>query len=214
MSDAANRRPRTVKPIRVVLAEDQGMVRGALAVLLGIEADIEVVASASDGEEALRAVGSLRPDVLVTDIEMPKLTGLEVAGRVRALYPETRVMILTTFARPGYLRRAMDAGAHGYLLKDRPSTELAESLRRVHQGLRVVDPGLATEAWSAEADPLSDREREVLRRAGEGESTAEVARALRLSEGTVRNYLSEAISKLGAHNRTEAARLARTKGWL
>ena len=214
MSEATDHRTAAPKAIRVVLAEDQGMVRGALAVLLGIEPDIEVVASACDGEEALRAVGSLRPNVLVTDIEMPRLTGLELAVRVRELYPETRVMILTTFARPGYLRRAMEAGAHGYLLKDRPSTELAESLRRVYQGLRVVDPGLATEAWSAEADPLSDREREVLRRAGEGESTAEVARALRLSEGTVRNYLSEAISKLGAHNRTEAARLARTKGWL
>ena len=202
------------KEIRVVLAEDQGMVRGALAVLLGIEPDIEVIALAGDGEEALRAVGLHRPGVLVTDIEMPKMTGLELAARVRELYPATRVMILTTFARPGYLRRAMEAGAHGYLLKDRPSTELAESLRRVHRGQRVVDPGLATEAWSAEADPLSDREREVLRRAGEGESTAEVARSLRLSEGTVRNYLSEAISKLGAHNRTEAARLARTKGWL
>lgn len=214
MSDATHRRPTTGKEIRVVLAEDQGMVRGALAVLLGIEPDIEVVACASDGEEALREVETWRPDVLVTDIEMPRLTGLELAGRVRRLYPKTQVMILTTFARPGYLRRAMDAGAHGYLLKDRPSTELAESLRRVHQGLRVVDPGLATEAWSAEIDPLSDREREVLRRAGEGESTAEVALALRLREGTVRNYLSEAISKLGANNRIEAARLARTKGWL
>ena len=202
------------KEIRVVLAEDQGMVRGALAVLLGIEVDIDVVASASDGEEALRAVGQHRPHVLVTDIEMPRMTGLDLAARVRELYPETRVMILTTFARPGYLRRAMEAGAHGYLLKDRPSTELADSLRRVHHGLRVVDPALATEAWSAEADPLSDREREVLRRAGEGESTVEVARSLRLTEGTVRNYLSEAISKLGAHNRTEAARLARAKGWL
>lgn len=212
--ESARPRPAGGKEIKVVLAEDQGMVRGALAVLLGIEPDIEVLALASDGEEALRAVGLHRPGVLVTDIEMPKMTGLELATRVHELYPATRVMILTTFARPGYLRRAMEAGAHGYLLKDRPSAELAESLRRVHRGQRVVDPGLATEAWSAEADPLSDREREVLRRAGEGESTAEVARSLRLSEGTVRNYLSEAISKLGAHNRTEAARLARTKGWL
>ncbi len=202
------------KEIRVVLAEDQGMVRGALAVLLGIEPDVEVLALASDGEEALRAVGTHRPGVLITDIEMPKLTGLELAARVRELYPETRVMILTTFARPGYLRRAMEAGAHGYLLKDRPSAELAEALRRVYRGGRVVDPMLAAEAWTADADPLTDREREVLRRAGEGESTAEVARSLRLTEGTVRNYLSEAISKLRAHNRTEAARLARTKGWL
>ena len=214
MRTPANEEGRRPKEIRVVLAEDQAMVRGALAVLLGIEPDIEVLAVASNGEEALREVGKHRPGVLITDIEMPKLTGLELAARVRTLYPATRVMILTTFARPGYLRRAMEAGAHGYLLKDRPSTELAEALRRVHGGGRVVDPGLATEAWAAEADPLSDREREVLRRAGEGESTAEVARSLRLSEGTVRNYLSEAISKLGAHNRTEAARLARTKGWL
>ena len=202
------------KPIRVVLAEDQGMVRGALAVLLGIESDIEVVESAGDGQEALRAVGRHRPSILLTDIEMPSMTGLELAARVHELYPEVRVVILTTFARPGYLRRAMDAGAHGYLLKERPSVELAESLRRVHRGQHVVDPGLAAEAWSAEADPLSAREREVLRRAGEGESTAEVARSLRLSEGTVRNYLSVAISKLGAQNRTEAARVARAKGWL
>ena len=203
-----------VKRVRVVLAEDQGMVRGALSVLLGIEPDIEVVAAASDGEEAFRAVGKHRPDVLVTDIEMPRLTGLELAVKVRELYPETRVLMLTTFARPGYLRRALEAGAHGYLLKDRPSTELADAVRRISHGQRVVDSDLAAEAWGAEADPLSDREREILRRAGEGESTAEVARGLRLSEGTVRNYLSEAISKMGAHNRIEAARLARTKGWL
>ena len=205
---------KNTKEIQVVLAEDQGMVQGALAVLLGIEPDIEVVAAANDGEEALRAIGKHRPGVLVTDIEMPKLTGLELAGRVRQLYPATRVLILTTFARPGYLRRALDAGALGYVLKDRPSTELADAVRRVYRGLRVVDPELAAEAWSGEVDPLSDREREILRRAGEGESTADLARSLRLSDGTVRNYLSEAISKLGAHNRAEAARLARTKGWL
>jgi two-component system response regulator DesR len=210
--NAAQGKP--AKEIQVVLAEDQGMVQGALAVLLGIEPDIEVVAAANDGEEALRAIGKHRPGVLVTDIEMPKLTGLELAGRVRELYPATRVLILTTFARPGYLRRALDAGALGYLLKDRPSTELADAVRRVYRGLRVVDPELAAEAWSGEVDPLSDREREILRRAGEGESTADLARSLRLSDGTVRNYLSEAISKLGAHNRTEAARLARAKGWL
>lgn len=200
--------------LRVVLAEDQGMVRGALAVLLGIEPDIEVVTTVADGETALRAVGEHRPAVLVTDIEMPRLTGLELAVRVHELYPETGVLILTTFARPGYLRRALEAGAHGYLLKDRPSAELANAVRRVASGLRTIDPDLAADAWSAEADPLTDREREILRRTGEGETTAEVARSLRLSEGTVRNYLSEAISKLGAQNRTEAARLARTKGWL
>jgi two-component system response regulator DesR len=133
---------------------------------------------------------------------------------VKELYPATRVLILTTFARPGYLRRALDAGAVGYLLKDCPSTEMAEAVRRVANGERVIDRGLAAESWSSDAGPLTEREREVLRRAGEGESTAELARTLRLTEGTVRNYLSEAISKMGAHNRTEAARLARSKGWL
>jgi two-component system, NarL family, response regulator DesR len=202
------------KTITVVLAEDQGILRSALTVMLGIETDISVLASAGDGTEALRAVGLYRPAVLVTDIEMPQLTGLDLANRVKELYPETRVLILTTFARPGYLRRAMDAGAVGYLLKDCPSTEMADAIRRVARGERVIDPGLAAESWSAEAGPLTEREREVLRRAGEGESTAELARTLRLTEGTIRNYLSEAISKLGAHNRTEAARLARAKGWL
>ena len=200
--------------IKVLLAEDQGMVRGALAALLNIEPDIEVIGSASDGEEAFRSMAETRPDVVVTDIEMPRMTGLELAVRVRELYPDTRVVIVTTFARPGYLRRALEAGASGYLLKDCPSAELADAVRRVHRGLRVVDPDLAAEIWNSEPDPLTDREREILRRAGEGESTADLARSLRLSEGTVRNYLSEAISKLGAGNRIEAARLARTKGWL
>lgn len=202
------------RPITVVLAEDQGILRSSLTVMLGIEPDIQVVAAAGNGTDALRAVGLHRPLVLVTDIEMPQLTGLDLAHRVKELYPETRVLILTTFARPGYLRRAMEAGAAGYLLKDCPSTEMAEAVRRVARGERVIDPGLAAESWSADAGPLTDREREVLRRAGEGESTADLARSLRLTEGTIRNYLSEAISKLGAHNRTEAARLARSKGWL
>ena len=200
--------------IQVVLAEDQAMVRGALAALLSIEPDIDVIATYADGEQALRAIGQHQPTVLVTDIEMPRLTGLDLAARVKELYPATRVVILTTFARPGYLRRALEAGAYGYLLKDRPSSELADAVRRVARGERVVDPELAAEVWNAEADPLSDRERQILRRTGEGESTADVAKSLRLSEGTVRNYLSEAISKLGASNRTEAARLARSKGWL
>ena len=214
MTGTSNPPKETGKEIRVVLAEDQAMVQGALVVLLNIEPDIEVVASASDGEAALRAVGQHRPNVLVTDIEMPRLTGLELAARVRELYPATRVLMLTTFARPGFLRRALDTGALGYVLKDRPSTELAEAVRRIHRGQRVIDPDLAAEAWSVEADPLTDREREILRRTGDGESTADVARSLRLSDGTVRNYLSEAISKLGVHNRAEAARLARAKGWL
>ena len=202
------------KPITVVLAEDQGVLRSSLTVMLDIEPDIQVVASAGNGADALRAVGVHLPVVLVTDIEMPQLTGLDLAARVKELYPATRVLILTTFARPGYLRRALDAGAVGYLLKDCPSTEMAEAIRRVAHGERVIDPALAAESWSADAGPLTEREREVLRRAGEGESTADLARTLRLTEGTVRNYLSEAISKLGAHNRTEAARLARAKGWL
>ena len=200
--------------IRVVLAEDQAMVLGALAALLELEADIEVIARAANGREALKAVEQLAPDVLVTDIEMPGMTGLEVAAALKISRPQVRTVILTTFARPGYLRRALDSGARGYLLKDRPAAELADAVRRVHQGLRVVDPGLATEAWSAEDDPLTDRERQILQRAGDGRSSAEISSELRLSEGTVRNYLSEAIAKLGAANRVDAARIARAKGWL
>jgi len=190
------------------------MLRGALAALLSIEPDMEVLGSFSDGEQALHAVGKHRPEVLVADIEMPKMTGLELAARVRELYPDTRVLILTTFARPGYLRRALEAGASGYLLKDRPSEELADAVREVSRGARVVDPALAAKIWSTEKDPLTDRERLILRRAGDGETTAELSRSLRLSEGTVRNYLSEGISKLQASNRFDAARIAREKGWL
>jgi len=200
--------------IRVVLAEDQAMVLGALAALLDLEPDIEVIARAANGREALRAVEKLGPDVLVTDIEMPEMTGLEVAAALKISRPAVRTVILTTFARPGYLRRALDSGARGYLLKDRPATELADAVRRVHKGLRVVDPALATEAWNAEDDPLTDRERQILQRAGDGRSSSEISTELRLSEGTVRNYLSEAISKLGAANRVDAARIARAKGWL
>jgi two-component system response regulator DesR len=200
--------------IRVVLAEDQAMVLGALAALLEMEPDITVVARAADGRAAHHAVTTLLPDVLVTDIEMPQMTGLEVAASLRTTHPKIRTIILTTFARPGYLRRALDAGACGYLLKDRPASELADAVRRVHRGLRVIDPALATEAWSAEPDPLTDRERQILQRAGEGRSSTEIASELHLSDGTVRNYLSEAIAKLGATNRVDAARIARTKGWL
>jgi two-component system response regulator DesR len=200
--------------IRVVLAEDQAMVLGALAALLELEPDIQVIARAANGRDALRSVEQMNPDVLVTDIEMPEMTGLEVASALKTSRPAVRTVILTTFARPGYLRRALDSGARGYLLKDRPAAELADAVRRVHRGLRVVDPGLATEAWSAEADPLTDRERQILQRAGEGRTSSEISAELRLSEGTVRNYLSEAISKLGAANRVDAARIARAKGWL
>ena len=201
------------KTIRVVLAEDQGMVLGALAALLEIEGDISVVAQARDGKQALEAVLTHKPDVLITDIEMPLMTGLDAAAELKRRRTGTRVIILTTFARAGYLRRAMEAGALGYLLKDMRAEELADAVRRVQQGLRVIHPDLATEAWG-EMDPLTDRERQVLRLAGEGMQSADIATELGLSEGTVRNYLSEAISKMGASNRVEASRMARTKGWL
>lgn len=199
--------------IRVLLAEDQSMVLGALAALLEIEDDLEVVGRARDGVEALELARAERPDVVVTDIEMPGKTGLELALALKELDPRPRVIIVTTFARPGYLRRALEAGVSGYLLKDAPAEELAEAVRRVHAGGRAVDPELAAEAWGEE-DPLTDRERQVLRLAGEGKPTAAIAAELHLSEGTVRNYLSEAISKLDAANRVEAARTARRKGWL
>lgn len=199
--------------IRVLIAEDQAMVLGALAALIEIEPDLEVVGRAANGRDALDEARRLRPDVLVTDIEMPALGGLDVAAALKASGAPTRVVILTTFARPGYLRRALEAGAAAYLLKDAPSTQLADAIRRVHAGGRVIDPALAAEAWS-EADPLTDRERQVLRLAADGLSSPDIAGALSLSEGTVRNYLSEAISKLGARNRVEAANLARAKGWL
>ncbi len=199
--------------IRVLIAEDQALVLGALAALLEIEGDIEVVGRARNGQEALDLVRSLRPDVLLTDIEMPEMTGLELAAEVKRAKLPARIVIVTTFARPGYLRRALDAGVSGYLLKDSPAEQLANAVRRVYAGGRVIDPELAAEAWT-EADPLTDRERQVLRLADEGSSGADIAGTLSLSEGTVRNYLSEAISKLGAANRTEAARIARQKGWL
>jgi len=199
--------------IRVVVAEDQVMILGALAALLEIETDIEVVARARDGEEALQIVRREKPDVLLTDIEMPKMTGLDLAAALQREGPPVRVIILTTFARSGYLRRALQAGASGYLLKDSPAEQLANAIRRVHAGGRAIAPELAAEAWS-EPDPLTDRERQVLRMAADGQSSGDIAAALNLSDGTVRNYLSEAISKLGAQNRIEAARIARERGWL
>jgi two-component system response regulator DesR len=199
--------------IRVVIAEDQAMVRGALAALLASEGDIEIAGQAQNGREALELVARLAPDIVLTDIEMPEVTGLELAAELKRQHLGARVVILTTFARAGYLRRALDAGVSGYLLKDAPAATLANALRRIRAGARVIDPELAAEAWT-EADPLTDRERQVLRYAGEGASGAEIAERLTLSEGTVRNYLSEAISKMGASNRTEAARIARQKGWL
>lgn len=199
--------------IRVVLAEDQGMVLGAFASLLDLQPDITVVATATNGDDALAAVREHRPDVLVTDIEMPGRTGLDLAAELNNLGDPTRVLIVTTFARSGYLRRAVDAGVAGYVLKDAPIGELAAALRRVHAGERVVAPELAVAAWDA-ADPLTDRERELLRAVADGASNAEIAGLLFLAEGTVRNYLSSAMAKLGARNRTEAARTAQTRGWL
>ncbi|MGB6452607.1 MAG: response regulator transcription factor [Steroidobacteraceae bacterium] len=199
--------------IRVLLAEDQAMVRGALTALLGLEPDIEVLGSSPDGAAAWTEVQRLRPDVIITDIEMPGLTGLELAARVREQRLPSKVIIVTTFVRAGYLRRALDAGVAGYLLKDAPADQLADAVRKVHRGGRVIDPQLAAEAWT-EADPLNERERQVLRLAGEGLSAADIALRLSLSQGTVRNYLSEAIGKLEVGNRIEAYRLARQKGWL
>ena len=199
--------------IRVLLAEDQAMVRGALAALLKLEPDIEVLGCHADGLAAWRDAEQRRPHVIVADIEMPHLTGLELAQRVRDRSLPIKIVIVTTFARSGYLRRALDAGVVGYLLKDAPAEQLADAIRTVHRGGRVIDPQLALEAWG-ESDPLNERERQVLRLAGEGRSAAEIAVQLSLSHGTVRNYLSESISKLSAGNRIEAYRLARQKGWL
>ena len=199
--------------IRVLLAEDQAMVRGALAALLRLESDINVIADVADGESAWREIQRDAPDILLTDIEMPGLTGLELAQRIQRHKLPVKVVIVTTFARAGFLRRALDAGVQGYLLKDAPAEQLAEALRQVQRGGRAIDPQLALEAWG-EGDPLSERERQVLRLAGEGLGAGEIAAQLNLSNGTVRNYLSEAIGKLGVGNRIEAYRLARQKGWL
>lgn len=199
--------------IRVLIAEDQAMVRGALSALLNLESDLDVVGAAPDGESAWRELQRLQPDILVTDIEMPGLTGLELAQRIQRHGLATKVVIVTTFARAGFLRRALEAGVAGYLLKDAPAEHLAAALRQVQRGGRAIDPQLAADAWG-EADPLNDRERQILRLAGEGHSAGDIAAQLRLSAGTVRNYLSEAIGKLGVGNRIEAYRLARQKGWL
>lgn len=199
--------------MRVVLAEDQAMVLSAFASLLALEDDVEVVATATNGEEALQAVRELSPDVLLTDIEMPVMSGLDVAKVIADEGLAVRVVIFTTFARSGYLRRALDAGVNGYVVKDAPITDLVDALRRVHAGERVVAPELAVAAWG-DSDPLTDRERDVLRLVGEGLPNAEISEHLHLSEGTVRNYLSSAIVKLNARNRTEAFARARDRGFL
>ena len=200
-------------PVRILIAEDQGMLLGALAALLDLEPDMQVVAKASNGKEALEMVSSLSPDIVLTDIEMPVMTGLELAQHIHKNGDGCRVIILTTFARAGYLRRAMDCGVKGYLLKDGPSDDLANAIRRVMQGRKIIAPELIVDAWE-EADPLSDKERKALKLAADGKQTEQIANDMHLSPGTVRNYLSSASSKLNATNRIEAARIARQKGWL
>jgi two-component system, NarL family, response regulator DesR len=198
----------------VLIAEDQGMVRGALKALLAMEGDIEIVAETARADEILALASQTKPDVALLDIEMPGGDGITAAGQLRRELPSCRTLILTTFGRPGFLRRAMESGAAGFMLKDAPAHELALAIRRTMAGERVIDPGLAAAALSAGVSPLSEREREVLVAGRGGAGIAEIARALFLSEGTVRNYLSSAIQKLEVGNRTEAARVAEDLGWL
>ena len=200
--------------IRILVAEDQALVRGALVALLSLEADLAVVAETGRGDEVAERAIVARPDVALLDIEMPGADGLTAAAQLRSVLPACRVIILTTFGRPGYLRRAMEAGARGFLLKDAPSTELADAIRRVWRGQRVVDEALAVEALSDGANPLSARERELLALVPSNGTVADIAARVDLSEGTVRNHLSAAIQKVGARNRAEAARIAAEKGWL
>lgn len=200
--------------IRVLVADDQGLVRGALAALLELEDDIDVVAQVGRGDEVVAAARESGAEIALLDIEMPGADGLAVAARLAAELPECRALIVTTFGRPGYLRRAMEAGAYGFMVKDAPARELADAIRRVHAGERVVDPALAAETLVVGDCPLTDRERDVLRTARGGGTNADVAAALHLSEGTVRNYLSSAIAKTGTRTRSEAARVADEHGWL
>nr|WTB33448.1 response regulator transcription factor [Streptomyces sp. NBC_00830] len=200
--------------IRLLLAEDQSMVREALAALLGLEPDIEVVAQVARGDEVLAAAREHAVDVALLDIEMPGMTGIEAAGLLRSELPAVKVVVVTTFGRPGYLRRAMEAGADAFLVKDAPAAQLAEAVRKVLAGERVIDPTLAAAALVEGASPLTERERDVLRTAADGSTNAEIATALHLSQGTVRNYLSTAIQKMAARNRAEAVRIASEKGWL
>jgi len=200
--------------IRLLLAEDQSMVREALAALLGLEPDIEVVAQVARGDEVLAAAREHSVDVALLDIEMPGMTGIDATAQLRKALPDVKVVVVTTFGRPGYLRRAMESGADAFLVKDAPASQLAEAVRKVLAGERVIDPGLAAAALADGASPLTEREREVLRTAADGSTNAEIAAALHLSQGTVRNYLSMAIQKMATRNRAEAVRVAREKGWL
>lgn len=199
--------------IKVLIAEDQTMLMGALALMLDMEDDISVVGQSSNGEDALAMIKTTPVDLILTDIEMPKMTGIELAQELKSLKHPAKVVILTTFARSGYLRRAMDSGVKGYLLKDAPSSSLATAIRKIHGGKTIVASELVTDAW-ADNDPLNDKERKVLRLSHEGRSTKEIAELTNLSAGTVRNYMSEIISKLDANNRIDAARIARQNGWL
>src|SRR4051812_43488347 len=205
---------RPARSVRVLLAEDQGMMRGALALLLGLEPDMEVVAQVAAGDVIVAKALECRPDVALLDIELPGRSGLDAAADLRDEVPDCRVLILTTFGRPGYLRRAMEAGAAGVLVKDGPVEELAESIRKVLRGEKVIDPALAAAALSAGPNPLTSREADVLRASADGATVSDVAGSLHLSESTVRNYLSSAIGKTGTRNRTEALRAARQQGWL
>jgi two-component system response regulator DesR len=199
--------------IKILIAEDQSMVLGALSALLNLEEDLEVIATAADGKIALAQAQKHQVDIILTDIEMPQMTGIELAQELQRINHSAKVMILTTFTRSGYLRRAMDAGVKGYLLKDAPSDSLAHAVRKIHQGKVIVAPELISQTWG-ETDPLTDKERKVLRLALEGKTTEQISKEIFLSTGTVRNYLSEASSKLGANNRIEAARIAKQNGWL
>ena len=200
--------------IRILLADDQALVRGALAALLDLETDLEVVAQVGRGDEVVDAARSSQAEVCLLDIEMPGLTGLEAAEQLRTELPAVRSLIVTTFGRPGYVRRALDAGAAGFLVKDTPARQLADAVRRVHAGLRVVDPGLATESLMAGPSPLTTRETEILLLAIDGSPVAVIAARAHLSVGTVRNHLSAAIGKTGATTRAEAARVAQSNGWI
>ena len=200
--------------IRVLIAEDQAMIREALAALLSFEDDIEVVAQVGRGDEVAASALASKPDVALLDIEMPGMDGLTAAATLRATLPGTRIVILTTFGRPGYMRRAMESGVSGFILKDSPADKLAETIRQVRDGKKVIDPELAAAALAEGASPLTPRERDVLAASQDGATIAEIAAALFLSEGTVRNYLSACIQKTGARNRTEALRVAEERGWL
>jgi two-component system, NarL family, response regulator DesR len=200
--------------IRLLLADDQALVRGALAALLDLEPDLTVVAEVGRGDEVVTTAREAAPDVALLDVEMPGLDGIAATAALRSAVPACRVLVVTTFGRPGYLRRAMEAGASGFVVKDTPAAQLADAVRRVHAGLRVVDPTLAAETLVAGTSPLTGRESDVLRAARDGGTVADIARGLHLSEGTVRNHLSAAIGKTGARTRAEAVRIAVENGWL